>query len=116
MLGSDDSNFGFGTPLATLHKFNGWADIFLGTPGTGLVDTYVSFSTKVGPGKFTAVYHDFTADEDTPTVDDLGSELDLAYAVKFGKGYNAGIKYADYSADDFAVDTEKFWLWVGLSF
>ena len=116
VLGSDDGAFGFGTPLATLHKFNGWADVFLGTPGTGLVDTYISFSAKVGPGKLTAVYHDFTADEDSPTLDDLGSEIDIAYGMKFGKNYNAGIKYADYSADDFAVDTEKFWLWVGLSF
>ena len=30
LLGSDDGGYGFATPLATLHKFNGWADTFLG--------------------------------------------------------------------------------------
>jgi hypothetical protein len=32
LLGSDNGEYGFATPLATLHKFNGWADQFLGTP------------------------------------------------------------------------------------
>ena len=118
-LGSDDGQSGFFTPLATVHKFNGWSDQFvLGTPAQGLVDIYASASTKLGPGKLTVVYHDFSADEDSPTVDDFGSEINIAYGMKFGKHYNAGIKYADYSAGDAAtnkVDTEKVWFWVGLS-
>ena len=36
VLGSDDGQRGFATPLATLHKFNGWSDQFLGTPDQGL--------------------------------------------------------------------------------
>lgn len=115
-LGSDDGNYGFTTELATLHKFNGWADLFLATPATGLVDSYVSLGGSLLGGAWNIVYHDFTADEDTPTLDDYGTELDVSYARKFGKNYNAGIKYADYSADDLAVDTRKLWLWVGLSF
>lgn len=115
-LGSDDGNYGFTTELATLHMFNGWADLFLATPATGLVDSYVSLSGSLLGGGWNIVYHDFTADEDTPTLDDYGTELDISYARKFGKSYHAGIKYADYSADDLAVDTKKFWLWVGLSF
>jgi hypothetical protein len=39
VLGSDN-NVGFRTPLATLHAFNGWADVFLNTPGAGLRDWY----------------------------------------------------------------------------
>jgi len=31
---------GFATPLATLHAFNGWADMFLTTPANGLKDLY----------------------------------------------------------------------------
>lgn len=116
VLGSDDGAYGFSTPLATLHKFNGWADKFLGTPAVGLVDTYVSVGTKVGPGNLTAAYHTFTADEASDTLDDLGTEIDVVYAGKFGKGYNAGIKAAFYSADDHSVDTTKLWLWVGKSF
>ena len=119
VLGSDDSSYGFSTPLATLHKFNGWSDQFLATPGVGLVDTYVSASGKIAGGTLTVVYHDFEADEDTAAIDDLGSEIDVAYAKKFGKNYNAGIKYAAYSAgDDDAkkYDTDKLWVWVGASF
>src|SRR5690349_6448806 len=33
---------GFTTPLATLHKFNGWADKFLTTPINGLDDQYLT--------------------------------------------------------------------------
>lgn len=116
VLGSDDGSLGFSTPLATLHKFNGWADIFLATPAVGLVDSYVSLGGMLVGGKWTVVYHGFTADEDTPAFDDLGSELDISYARKFAKHYSAGIKYAAYSADDFAVDTDKLWVWVALSF
>ncbi|MFT6903011.1 MAG: hypothetical protein ACJAXS_003232, partial [Colwellia sp.] len=50
VLGSDDSMYGFSTPLATLHKFNGWADQFLGTPKEGLVDLYASVSGKAFGG------------------------------------------------------------------
>ncbi|GAB2196253.1 alginate export family protein [Sessilibacter sp. MAH4] len=116
LLGSDDGQYGFSTPLATLHKFNGWADIFLNTPATGLEDTYLSLSAKVGPGNATVVYHEFDTDEDTAAISDLGSELDLQYAFKFGKKYSAGIKAAFYSADDVAVDTDKVWIWVSKAF
>ncbi len=115
-LGSDDGLFGFSTPLATLHKFNGYADIFLKTPATGLVDTYLSVSGKLLGGKWAITQHQFAADEDTPTLDDYGSELNISYAKKFGKHYNAGIKYASYNADDLAADTDKIWAWVGLTF
>jgi hypothetical protein len=51
------------TPLATLHKFNGWADQFLGTPDDGLEDAYVKFSTKLADYKLTVMYHDFSAED-----------------------------------------------------
>ena len=111
MLGSDDGEVGFATPLATVHKFNGWADTFINTPANGLVDTYISVGTKVGPGKLAAIYHDFAADNGS---DDYGSELDVVYGMKFGKAYTAGIKYADYSSDGYAVDTQKLWVWFGV--
>lgn len=119
VLGSDEGNYGFSTPLATLHKFNGWADQFLGTPAQGLVDMYVSVGGKVAGVKLAAIYHDFSADESTPGVDDLGSELDLLAAKKFNETYSAGLKYAMYSAGDAAagkVDTDKAWLWVSAKF
>lgn len=115
-LGSDDGTYGFSTPLATLHKFNGWADVFLNTPAVGLVDTYATLSGPLAGGNWSVVYHRFKADERAPATSDLGSELDISYARKFGKHYNAGIKYAAFSAGDVAVDTDKIWAWVGLTF
>ena len=119
VLGSDEAMYGFSTPLATLHKFNGWADMFLGTPKEGLVDLYASISGKAFGGGWTVTFHDYSADESTDTVDDLGSEINAVYTKKFAQNYSAGIKYAAYSAGDSAagkVDTDKFWLWVGAKF
>ena len=126
-LGSDGSGQGFFTPLATVHKFNGWSDQFvLYTPTVGLVDIYIGASRKIGPGKLSVVYHDFSADKETASVDDLGDEINVSYGMKFGKRYNVGIKYAKYNAADnfrpagappvVSVDTEKLWIWMGVTF
>jgi hypothetical protein len=116
VLGSDDGSYGFSTPLATLHKFNGWSDQFLNTPAQGLVDVSLTLAGSLAGGGWTVVYHDFSADEATTTVDDLGTELDLQYVHKYGKYYSAGIKYAAYSGEGGRVDTDKLWLWVGAKF
>lgn len=108
-LGSDN-NVGFATPLATLHKWNGWGDQFLNTPGQGLVDANVRLITTVGPGKLMVIYHDFSADKGAAGVDDFGTEVDVDYTVKFGKKYSLGVRYIDYSAEDIKVDTQKLWL------
>ncbi|WP_197466195.1 MULTISPECIES: alginate export family protein [unclassified Oleiphilus] len=118
-LGSDEGNYGFSTPLATLHKFNGWADQFLGTPDQGLEDLYVSVGTKVSGIKLAAIYHDFSADVSNGGSDDLGTEVDLLAAKKFNDTYSGGLKYAMYSAGDAAfgkVDTDKAWVWVSAKF
>ncbi len=119
-LGSDNGDYGFSTPLATLHKFNGWADQFLGTPAVGLNDMSLTLSGKVAGGKWALAYHDFSSDDEADTgIDDLGSEVDVLYARPFGKNYSAGVKYAAYSAGDDAagkVDTDKLWVWVGAKF
>jgi hypothetical protein len=116
VLGSDNGAYGFSTPLATLHKFNGWADQFLGTPAQGLVDTSVTLAGKLAGGGWTVVYHDFEADEASDTIDELGSEIDLSYARKYGKHYSAGVKYAAYSGASDRKDADKLWLWVGVKF
>ncbi len=116
VLGSDNGASGFSTPLATLHKFNGFADMFLSTPAEGLVDVYASATTRLGGGKLVLVYHDYSADKQSSVVDDMGNEIDLVYAIKFSKNYSAGIKYASYSAGDINVDSDKLWVWSGLKF
>ncbi len=108
MLGSDNGNYGFQTPLATKHAFNGWADMFLVTPDDGLRDLMASVGgTVVGIG-LRAVYHDFSADKGG---DDYGTELDLLAARKFGDHYRLGLKYANYNADNWKEDTRKLWAW-----
>ncbi len=114
-LGSDNG-VGFSTPLATAHKFNGWADQFLGTPGVGLEDIYATVSTKVLGGNLSVTYHDFSSDVDSV---DLGSEIDAVYAKGFAKNYKAGVKLASYSAGDTGsgkVDTDKIWVFVTAKF
>lgn len=116
LLGSDNGEYGFATPLATLHKFNGWADQFLGTPAQGLQDIYVSVGGKLAGGSWKIVAHDFSADDASSTVDDLGSEIDASYAKAINKKFKVGIKYAAYSAGDINVDTDKIWVWLEAKF
>jgi len=103
---------GFSTPLATLHKFDGWADKFLTTPPNGLERRYVTAGyTKKGLGildtvSATAVYHEFKSDRLSL---DYGSEVDLQLTAKYRR-FNLLLKYADYNADTFATDTDKYWV------
>jgi hypothetical protein len=95
------------TPLATLHAFNGWADKFTVTPANGLEDVYLSASAKAGKATWTVAAHDYRADEGSQH---YGHEWDLSVAAPLCKGLTGMIKFADYSADDFARDTRKIWL------
>jgi len=111
-----DGDYGFSTPYATGHAFNGWADVFLGTPANGLNDVYAKVVGKVAGIKLVATYHDFNSDKEG---DNLGSEIDLLASKKFNDNISAGIKYANYSAGDEAyayVDTEKLWLFAEAKF
>lgn len=115
VLGSDDSRYGFSTPLATLHAFNGWADMFLNTPAAGLRDAYASLASPLPGlgGSLTLVWHDYAANDAPPLVDDLGSEIDLQYVRTVATNYTLGLKYAGYNEGDRAGlrDTHKFWVW-----
>lgn len=118
-LGSDNGEQAFQTPLATLHKFNGWTDQFLVTPSIGLQDFYASVSGNALNGKWSLIYHAYSSDESIVGYDDLGSEFDVMYSTSFSKQYSVGVKYATYMAGDeiFAkVDTNKFWVWVAATF
>ena len=112
VLGSDNG-VAFSTPLATLHKFQGFADKFLGTPGNGIEDVYISAVTKFNGVKFVATYHDFSSDEGDI---DYGSEIDLVAAYKFNKHTTGLLKFAAYDADQFATDTTKVWAMLSFAF
>lgn len=121
LLGSDN-NVGFKTPLATLHAFDGWADAFLNTPNAGLQDLYAYVQVtlpKQIPLRF--VYHKFDA---ATGGGNFGHEFDLVISKKFGKNWNALVKYAYYLGDDAAppalavpdVDIQKFWAQLEFNF
>lgn len=104
-----DNGVGFKTPLATLHKFQGWADKFLGTPGDGIEDSYLGVSAKAGPVKLMAVYHDFQAESSS---DDFGTEIDLLATWPATKQLTLQAKFATFDSDNSGryADTDKFWL------
>lgn len=113
VLGSDDGRMGFSTPLATLHAFQGWADMFLSTPANGLEDVYATVSGKAGPVNLALTYHDFSADEGGRR---YGTEWDMVATWPINEIFNAQLKYADYQSDNYAVDTEKFWVTINFTF
>lgn len=106
---ASDNNVGFKTPLATLHKFQGWADKFLNTPDVGVEDLYGSISGNLGSVKLVAIYHDFQAEE---SGEDFGTELDVAATFAISKQFSLQAKVAWFNADNNSErynDTDKVW-------
>ena len=108
VLGGDvTAGQGFQTPLATLHKFQGWADKFLSTPVGGIRDANVGATAKLFGATFGVYYHDFESDEGSM---DYGQEIDVSALWKIGKYYSILLKGASYDAKDFSTDTNKAWI------
>jgi hypothetical protein len=116
LLGSDDGRAFFVTPLATFHKFNGWADV-VDVPGAnGLQDAYAYVSPAL-PWKLTAqvIYHQFWSHEHGH---DMGREIDALLSRKFGAYLTVLAKAAWYEdGGRFAPnDTTKYWLEATVAF
>ena len=114
VLGSDDG-VSFQTPLATLHKFQGFADKFLVTPPNGIRDGYLKAGITLYGVAFTAFYHDFESDRGS---DDYGDEIDLVANYPINANFSAMVKYASYQEGDLASarDTDKLWLMLTATF
>jgi Alginate export len=120
VLGSDAGRVAFATPLATLHIYNGFADVFLATPQAGIEDKYLDVTYRAkeltGPLSFLnglllkAQYHDFGSEVGSL---DYGTEFDAYAKMPIGKGFYVEAKYANYQAEQFSVDTEKVILGIG---
>jgi hypothetical protein len=113
VLGGDPEDGAFQTPLATLHKFAGAADVFLLTPPDGLVDRWAIVAGKVGAMAWSASWHDFESDAGSIP---YGSELDLEIVWKAPWKQGFGAAFAAYDADAFATDTDKLWLFTTYRF
>ncbi|ALS98346.1 hypothetical protein [Lacimicrobium alkaliphilum] len=107
-LGGDKGGV-FITPLATLHKFQGFADKFLNTPAQGIEDIYLGVSSSFNDVTFNLTWHQFNSDRGDM---DYGNEWDLSAAYKVNSTVGLLVKYARYQADEFATDTDKLWLMV----
>ncbi|MET0262376.1 MAG: alginate export family protein [Rariglobus sp.] len=117
VLGSDDGLVGFKTPLATMHAFNGWADVFLATPAGGLTDTYVKAGAKASNSlNLLAAYH-FFGTEDGPS--QIGQEFNALAVYKLNKQLSFTAKFAKFWSDQAGAafnDRTKVWLQADFSY
>lgn len=115
-LSGTDSNSAqpFQTTFGTNHLFQGWADLFLSTPGTGIEDTFFTAVGKFKGAKIKAEYHIIDADNKNALGDDeYGKEFDLGIYYKFKKNIIGSFEYANFRQEDRSLgkpDTEKFWI------
>lgn len=92
---------GFSTPLATVHAFNGFADVFAGPSlggglRHGLEDYYASVGFKAGPVPLKFTYHHYEAERVSET---LGSEINAVATYKLNEYVTLLAKYAMYDTD-----------------
>ena len=109
-----DGARGFATPLATLHAFQGWADVFLTTPTDGIRDlnAMVSWTDETPPiGQaltLTARAHDFEAEFGGA---DFGREFDVQAQLRLNPHWTLEAKAAIYDGEDARfADRSRFWL------
>ncbi|MCD1598228.1 hypothetical protein [Rheinheimera aquimaris] len=102
-----DGQTAFQTPLATLHAFSGFADMFLNTPDSGLRDNWLQLNTKVKEVGLMLGYHQF--DSDVGSVK-YGDEWNASISYNLNTQLSGMLKLARYNADSFAVETTKIWL------
>lgn len=110
LLGSNASGtYGFQTPLATKHLFNGWAEVFLTTPPKGLQSFDYSAGVNFLDSAFVVKYYQFNSDFGNLN---YGHEWDLSLTHQFTPNWSAGIEFADYQAVGFSVNTKAAWVFV----
>jgi hypothetical protein len=110
---------GFSTPLATLHAFQGWADVFLTTPAAGIEDMNVTgryaptwTAGPISAPVFLVRYHEFEADQ---TGVDLGSEIDAQFTARLTPKVTGIVKLADYDGPA-GGPADRTKVWLGLQF
>jgi len=117
-LGGKGLNKTFDTPLGLLHKFSGWADVFVTTPNDGYRDVYATVEKELMGVKLIGTYRDWFDDTGKKH---YGDEWDFMVTKEFFKHYNLMAKYAYFNSDtDGTVigkyDTQKIWFGAGITF
>lgn len=106
---------GFSTPLATLHAFQGDADVFLTTPAEGVADRYAKASYQIpfdtGAPARTAIlsvaYHHYWGAKGAA---DFGQETDLGAGLKLSDHWRIDLNYASYDGHGGFAGRDKTWL------
>lgn len=102
--GQDGSDRPFDTLFSTAHKFNGFADQFLGTNGgnlrDGLHDYYVQATTQAFGAKLVLAYHYFDTTEDDFFDGTYGDEFNALLIKPLADNLNFIVKYANFMQDD----------------
>lgn len=104
----------FQFPLSTAHAFNGWADHFLTTPANGLEDYYAYLTVKLPYDMpFQARFHHFKSEFGNT---EFGNEIDFQVTKKFGKGFMALGKLAQYFGDGPFASRLNVWFEINYTF
>lgn len=117
-LGLEHLSAGFRTPLATLHAFNGFSDVFIGQRATGntggLTDLYLSHTVPIFFGiKWVNTLHAF-GDNEIST--GRGWEYDSVLAKKFNEHFLALAKFAHFESEDVLPTATRFSLELNYTF
>lgn len=132
ILGAEHTHFGdkngksngFSTPLATLHKFDGWSDVLLQGANSGFdygLNEYVISGGYESAyfGEFVVSYLIFKSSKSSPNGKDIGDEIDIAYSKELAKRVSFLVKAAFYNGKNGyytngnligAKDVNKYWL------
>jgi len=86
----------FITPLATLHKFQGWADQFLSTPKAGLRDNSIHAKWTKRPWIIDVRYHQFNTDLGNTSI---AEELDIDIIYKHSRDQEIKLRVALFDVD-----------------
>lgn len=113
LLGSDDGNAAFRTPLATGHKFNGWNDQFLITPDAGLNDFYAGVGFPVPKVPMKLIYHHFWSDNGSVT---YGDEIDYLAVYPINPKVKTIAKASYFMADSESGGSDRFRLSVEMNY
>jgi len=117
-LGFEYLDAGFQTPLATVHAFNGFADVFAGPriAGTlpGLADLYVAHTVPIfWDIKWTNAFHAYG---DNTISTDLGWEYNSVLAKKFSDNFSGIIEISHFETESLFPTTTRASLGVTYTF
>lgn len=111
VLSSNNSLYGFQTPLATGHLFQGLGDSFLTTPKHGIEDTFITLNGKVLDVQLSAEYHWLDSNKNYATTGGIGNhygkELDLVAGYSYDKNWSGKVEYFSFKEDEIYSASRK---------